>query len=65
MGYLLGGAMIVEEVFALPGVGRLLLNGINQRDYAVVQGTVLLCVNFVLINFVVDQSSWWIRIRYA
>ncbi len=35
-GYLLGGAVIVEQVFALPGVGRLVLDAINQRDYALV-----------------------------
>ncbi|HET6318635.1 MAG TPA: ABC transporter permease, partial [Chloroflexota bacterium] len=41
VGYLLGGAVIVEEVFSLPGLGRMLLNAINQRDYALVQAAVL------------------------
>lgn len=66
-GYLLGGAVIVEEVFALPGIGRLLLNGINQRDYAVVQGTILfIALNFVLINLLVDLTYAQVdpRIRY-
>ena len=38
-GYLLGGTIIVEEIFALPGMGRLVLTGIAQREYAVVQST--------------------------
>ena len=66
-GYLLGGAVIVEEVFALPCIGRLLLNGINQRDYAVVQGTILfIALNFVLINLLVDLTYAQVdpRIRY-
>lgn len=55
MGYLLGGAFIVEQIFALPGIGRLLLNAISQRDYALVQGTVLfISLNFVVINLLVD-----------
>ena len=37
-GYLLGGTVVIEQIFALPGLGRLLLNSILQRDYAVVQG---------------------------
>ena len=41
VGYLLGGAVVVEEIFSLPGLGRMLLNAINQRDYALVQGAVL------------------------
>ena len=40
-GYLLGGAVIVEQIFALPGLGRLVLDAIQQRDYALVQGSVL------------------------
>lgn len=55
MGYLLGGAVIVEEIFALPGIGRLALNAISQRDYALVQGVALfIALNFVLINLIVD-----------
>ena len=56
-GYLLGGTVIIEQVFALPGLGRLLLNGILQQDYAVVQSTVLLvAVAFVLVNLLVDLT---------
>jgi len=67
MGYLLGGAIVIEEVFALPGVGRLLLNGISQRDYAVVQGTVVfIAFNFVIINLLADLAYAFVnpRIRY-
>src|SRR5690606_16330953 len=55
MGYLLGGTFIVEQIFALPGIGRLLINAISQREYALVQGTVLfIALNFVVINLLVD-----------
>lgn len=67
LGYLLGGTVVIEEIFALPGMGRLALNAIFQRDYPVVQGVVL-CVAllFVTINLVVDILYAWIdpRIRY-
>jgi peptide/nickel transport system permease protein len=54
-GYLLGGAVIVEQIFALPGLGRQLVLAINEREYAVVQSTVLiLAVAFVLVNVAVD-----------
>jgi len=54
-GYLLGGAVIVEQVFALPGLGRLVLDAISQRDYALVQGTVLfIALNFLVVNLIVD-----------
>jgi len=55
LGYLLGGAVIVEQIFALPGLGRLTLNAISQRDYALIQGaTLFIAINFVVINLVVD-----------
>jgi peptide/nickel transport system permease protein len=54
-GYLLGGTIIVEEVFALPGMGRLVLTGIAQREFAVVQSTVLvIAAMFVIVNLLVD-----------
>ncbi len=68
VGYLLGGAVVVEEVFSVPGVGRLLLNAINQRDYAVVQGGVLVIATlFVAMNTLVDLLYGYFdpRIRYA
>lgn len=52
---LLGGAVIVESIFALPGVGRLLVDAIYQRDILVVQGVVLvLAASFVIVNFLID-----------
>lgn len=55
-GYLLGGAFITEQIFALPGIGRLAINAINQREYALVQGVALFIVfNFIVINFIVDM----------
>jgi peptide/nickel transport system permease protein len=66
-GYLFGGAVIVETVFAMPGIGRLLLTGISERDYAVVQGTVLfIAFNFVLVNLITDLAYVWVnpQIRY-
>ena len=47
--------MIVEQVFALPGLGRLVLNAITQRDYALIQGTVLfIAANFIILNLLID-----------
>ncbi len=54
-GTLIAGAVIVESVFAWPGIGRLLVNAVNDRDFPLVQGIVLLvAVGFVLVNLVVD-----------
>lgn len=67
VGYLLGGAVILEEVFSLPGSGRLMLNAIYQRDYPLVQGTVLVfAATFVLVNLFVDvlYAALDPRIRY-
>lgn len=67
MGYLFGGAVIVEEVFAMPGIGRLLLGAIGQRDYALVQGTIMFIASlFVIINLVVDLIYAYVdpRISY-
>jgi peptide/nickel transport system permease protein len=56
-GYLLGGAVLVEQIFALPGLGRLVLEAILQRDYALVQGTVLfVALNFMIVNLAVDLA---------
>jgi peptide/nickel transport system permease protein len=64
VGYLLSGAVVVEEIFAVPGVGRLLLNAIGQRDYAVVQGAVLLiALLFVGVNTAVDLLYGWLDPR--
>lgn len=54
-GYLLGGAIVVEQVFAIPGLGRLILGAISERNYPLVQATILVVtLTFVLVNFVVD-----------
>ena len=68
LGYLLGGTVIVEEIFALPGLGRLAFNAISQRDYALIQGIVLfIAVNFIVINLAVDLLYTVVdpRISYA
>jgi peptide/nickel transport system permease protein len=53
---LIGGAFIVENIFALPGVGRLIFSAISSRDFMVVQGAVtMVAVGFVLVNFAVDM----------
>ena len=55
LGYLLGGTLIVEEVYALPGLGRLILNAITQRDYALVQGvTLFIAFNFLILGLLAD-----------
>jgi peptide/nickel transport system permease protein len=54
-GYLLGGAVIIESVFAWPGMGRLIMQGIGNRDYTVVQGALVLFVAaFVILNLLID-----------
>lgn len=54
-GYLLGGTVIIEQIFALPGLGRLLFTSITNRDYPVVQSSVLvIAAGFVLVNLIVD-----------
>ena len=68
LGALFGGAVVIEQVFGLPGVGWLLLNAINERDYPVVQGAVLvLATAFVGVNLVVDVAYAYLdpRIRYG
>jgi len=58
VGYLLGGAVVVESIFGLPGLGWVILQGIYQRDYPVVQGAVLfVAVVFVLVNLAVDLGD--------
>ena len=55
-GFLLGGSIVVESVFNWPGVGRLLVDSVNMRDYPVIQALVLMfSLQFILINLVVDM----------
>src|SRR5215218_575742 len=66
-GFLLGGSIVVETVFNWPGVGRLLVDAVNTRDYPVIQALVLLfSLEFILINLVVDLLYGFINptIRY-
>lgn len=68
VGQLLGGAVVVEEIFAIPGIGRMLLTAIVQRDYALVQGGVLvIAMLFVVVNIAVDLLYGYLdpRIRLA
>jgi peptide/nickel transport system permease protein len=67
-GYLLGGAVITETVFAWPGMGRLIVEGIKFRDYPIVQsGILLLAMVFSLVNLAVDLLYAYLdpRIRYG
>jgi peptide/nickel transport system permease protein len=68
LGTLIGGAVITEYIFALPGVGRLVVDAIFSRDYPLVQGVILLIsIGFVLSNLAVDIIYGWLdpRIRYG
>jgi peptide/nickel transport system permease protein len=54
-GFLLGGALVAEQIFSVPGLGRQVLLGMQQKEYAVVQSTVLvIAVMFVLVNLATD-----------
>jgi len=54
-GYLFGGSVVVEQVFALPGLGRLMVGAIAERNYPLIQAAILLATAvFVLVNFAVD-----------
>jgi peptide/nickel transport system permease protein len=66
-GYLLSGAVIVETVFARPGIGRLLVDGILSKDFTLVQGVILFtAISYLLVNLLTDLSYALIdpRIRY-
>jgi glutathione transport system permease protein len=66
-GFLLGGSIVVESVFAWPGMGSLLVDSVNSRDYPVIQGLILLfSFEFIVINIVVDVLYGFINptIRY-
>ena len=66
-GFLLGGSIVVEAVFNWPGVGRLLVDAVNVRDYPIIQALVLMfSLEFILINLVVDVLYGFINptIRY-
>jgi peptide/nickel transport system permease protein len=67
-GTLLGGAVIIEQVFSWPGVGQLALSAVNQNDYPLVQASVLVLATFlIVVNILVDISYAFIdpRIHYS
>ena len=64
---LVGGSVIIEQIFALPGMGRLLLDSISNRDYTVVSGINLVVASFVLVtNLLVDMTYGFLdpRVHY-
>lgn len=67
-GVLLGGTVVIEVIFGLPGVGRLVIDAISARDYPMLQGTVLfIAMLFALVNLLVDLAYAYLdpRIRYT
>jgi peptide/nickel transport system permease protein len=67
-GYLLGGSIVTETLFRLPGVGNLIITGVFRRDFPVIQGVVLsIVVLYVVVNLIVDLTYSWLdpRIRYG
>ena len=67
LGYLLGGSLVVETVFAWPGLGRLMIDSIQQRDYTMIQAIVILFAAMMLIiNLAVDLLYGLLdpRVRY-
>ena len=65
---IVGGSVIIEQVFSIPGIGRMAVNGIFNQDYPIVQGMMLMVGAVVLLsNLLVDISYGWLdpRIRYS
>jgi peptide/nickel transport system permease protein len=68
IGLLLGGAVLTETVFAIPGIGRLNYDAITHSDFPIVQGTVLLAAMFIVVaNIAVDIAYAFLdpRVRYS
>jgi len=68
IGYLMSGTVLVESVFAYPGLGRLLLQAISQRDLPLLQGVALITAAiYTLANLAADLAYRWLnpRIRYS
>ena len=68
LGVLIGGTIIIEQIFSLPGIGRLLWESVDLRDYPMIQGVVVfMCFVYVFVNLCIDIAYAWIdpRIRYS
>ena len=66
IGALLGGAVVTESVFSLPGIGRMMVDGIFQRDFPVIQGAILFIVLAVIaVNLVTDALYAWLDPRVS
>ncbi len=68
LGYMLSGVVVIEQVFAIPGLGRLAIGAINERNYPLVQGIILVVTAiFVFVNLLVDLAYAWIdpRVEYS
>jgi ABC-type dipeptide/oligopeptide/nickel transport system permease component len=68
IGMVFGGSVLVETIFAIPGVGRLLITSVFAQDYVVIQsGTLVISTIIILSNLIVDISYGWLdpRIRYG
>ena len=68
IGSLMGGTVVIEQIFSIPGLGQFVLTGISQRDYPVVQGCVLfIAFVYVVVNLLVDILYTYIdpRITYS
>jgi peptide/nickel transport system permease protein len=68
VGFVFGGSVLVETVFAVPGVGRLLVTSVFAQDYVVIQsGTLIISTIIILSNLIVDISYGWLdpRIRFG
>jgi peptide/nickel transport system permease protein len=68
VGYLLSGVVVIEQVFAVPGLGRLVIGAITERNYPLVQGVILVVTAvFVFVNLLVDLTYAWIdpRVEYV
>jgi peptide/nickel transport system permease protein len=67
VGYLLGGVIVVEEIFAIPGIGRLLITAIQNRDLPTIQaGALVMATTYAIANFLADMTYAWLdpRIQY-
>lgn len=61
-GYLLGGSVVIEVVFSIPGMGRLLIDSIHARDYVMLQGVVLIYTTlFIFVNMIVDIAYFYLN----